>query len=196
MSNQFTKNLESAAAGTYTKKVMTKVTHDSETPAHGQQVISVCAFIHQQFDGVIKVFLPKRADTKKFLPGLYELPGGHVDFGEDIIAGLKREIMEEFGMNINVGDPFAAFTYRNTVKGSHSIEVIYFATFSDPLEQITIHPEDHSEYRWLSQEEVRQYRSGMLPQSQAIHENGDDDAEYRTIMRGFELLHGQSLNFA
>ena len=63
---------------------MAKISHDSETPAHGQQVISACAFIHHNFDGVEKVFLPKRANTKKFLPGIYELPGGHLDFGEDI----------------------------------------------------------------------------------------------------------------
>jgi 8-oxo-dGTP pyrophosphatase MutT (NUDIX family) len=81
-----------------------KVTHDSETPARGQQVISACAFIHHEFDGVPKVFLPKRADTKKFLPGLYELPGGHIDFGEELVDGLKREIKEELGMTVTVGD--------------------------------------------------------------------------------------------
>ena len=174
---------------------MTKITHDSETPAQGQQVISACAFIHHNFDGVIKVFLPKRADTKKFLPGLYELPGGHIDYGEDIVAGLKREIREEFGMAVSIGDPFAAFTYLNTVKGSHSIEVIYFAKFSDSLDNIIIHPEDHSEYRWMSREEAVQSRSAMLPKSQAIHQDGEQDAEHQTILKGFALLEGQRINF-
>ena len=73
---------------------MNKVSHDSATPAHGQQVITACAFIHRSIDGVEKVFLPKRADTKKFLPGKYEIPGGHIDYGEDIEEGLKREIQE------------------------------------------------------------------------------------------------------
>ena len=85
---------------------MTNTSHDSETLADGQQVITACAFIHRQIDGVEKVFLPKRADTKKFLPSVYELPGGHIDFGEDPITGLKREIDEEFGMEVEVGDPF------------------------------------------------------------------------------------------
>src|SRR3546814_9077575 len=84
--------------------------HDSEVPAHGQQVITACAFSHHNFDGIEKVFLPKRADTKKFLPGVYEIPGGHIDYGEDVAAGLKREIQEEFQMDIEIGDPFAAFT--------------------------------------------------------------------------------------
>lgn len=47
--------------------------HDSEVPAHGQQVITACAFIHHTFDGVIKVFLPKRASTKKFLPNFFRI---------------------------------------------------------------------------------------------------------------------------
>lgn len=55
---------------------MSKIAHDSETPAHGKQAITACAFIHTNVDGIEKVFLPKRADTKKFLPGVYELPGG------------------------------------------------------------------------------------------------------------------------
>lgn len=68
-----------------------EIAHDSETPAQGQQVITACAFIHQQFDGVEKLFWPKRADTKKFLPGVYELPGGHIGFGEELVQGLMRE---------------------------------------------------------------------------------------------------------
>jgi hypothetical protein len=71
---------------------------DSETPAQRQQVISACAFIHHKVDGVEKVFLPKRAATKRFLPGVFELPGGHIDYGEDMVTDLKREITEEFNM--------------------------------------------------------------------------------------------------
>lgn len=115
---------------------MDKPSHDSETPAHGKQVITACAFIHAKIGGVDKVFLPKRADTKKFIPGVYELPGGHIDFGEDIREGLKREILEEFNMTVTLGDVFETFTYRNKVKGGHSIEVIFFATFNEPLGEI------------------------------------------------------------
>src|ERR1051326_8208950 len=98
---------------------MTKISHDSEVAAHGQQVITACALIHYNFDGIVKVFLPKRADTKKFLPGVYEIPGGHIDFGENIVNGLKREILEELEIEIKVGDPFYVFDYTNEVKASH-----------------------------------------------------------------------------
>ena len=139
---------------------MVKTQHDSETQARGQQVIVACAFIHHNFDGVEKVFLPKRADTKKFMPSVYELPGGHVDFGENITAGLKREIREEFTKEITVGDPFATFTYTNEVKGTHSIETVYFAQFAGGINDIKIHPEDHSGYQWLSEPELPKMLQG------------------------------------
>lgn len=159
------------------------ISHDSETPAHGQQVISVCGFITYDFNGVTKLFLAKRADTKKFLPGLYELPGGHVDFGEDIVEGLKREITEEFGMTVSVGDPFSVFTYLNEVKGSHSIQVTYFAKFNEPIDQIKLNPEDHSEYGWFTRDEA------------LAKKRGKDDEEYQAILRGFNLLAGEQIDF-
>ena len=165
---------------------MTKVSHDSETPAHGQQVFTACALIHQDFDGVEKVFLAKRADTKKFMPGIYELLGGHIDFGEKVADGLKREVKEETGMNISLGDTFYEFTYENWVKGSHSIEVVYFAKFIDPLEKLKLHPEDHSGYKWITVDNVIKY---MQPG------RGQYDSEIKAVQRGFELLAGKPLNF-
>ena len=70
----------------------TQVIGDSEKLAEGQQVFTACAFIHHNFDGVDKVFLLKRATTKRFLPGVFELPGGHIEFGEDMVEGLWRDV--------------------------------------------------------------------------------------------------------
>lgn len=161
-----------------------KVQHDSASPAHGQQVFTAVAFIHQLVDGKPKVFLAKRADTKVFLPGVYEMPGGHIDFGEDIVDGLKRELLEEFNMEISVGDPFSVFTYVNDVKGSHSIEVAYFAKFTSDITQLTTNPEDHSTYGWFSEEEVEKTRENR---------DSQNDPEYAVIHKGFSLLNGESL---
>lgn len=157
-----------------------KISHDSETLAEGKQVITACAFVHQKFDGIEKVFLPKRAATKKFLPNLFEIPGGHIEFGEDVVEGLKREVLEETGMHISVGDPFAVFTYTNEIKKSHSIEAVYFATCTDPIENISLNPEDHSEYKWASEDEIPEIGS-ISPE------------EHRNVKKGFALLRGEKL---
>lgn len=133
----------------------------------GEQVFTACAFIHHNFDGVERVFLAKRAETKKFLPGEYEIPGGHIEYGEDIVEGLKREVFEELGMNIRVGDPYAVFTYVNEVKKSHSIEVIYFAEFVEPTENIKINQEDHSEFGWFAEDEIQKINQKVTPKPKA-----------------------------
>ena len=156
-----------------------KVQHDSETLAEGQQVLTACAFIWREENGVKQVFLARRADTKKFLPGAWELPGGHIDYGEDMREGLAREVLEEFGMHVHIGEVLDAFTYLNEVKKSHSIEVIYFAQFIDPLEDIQVNPEDHSDYRWFPEDELEQ-----------SYEDPKDanDPEIIAIKKGFAKL--------
>lgn len=154
------------------------VSHDSETPARGQQVITACALIHHSFNGVEKVFLAKRAATKKFLPNKYELPGGHIHFGEDLLDGLKREIMEELGVRINVEDPVYAFTYLNAIKASHSVEIVFMATLLDEPDRITLHPQDHSSGGWFAKDEL----------DKIFQTRRKDDPENNALLRGFFVL--------
>ena len=128
--------------------------------------------------------MPKRAATKKFLPSVFELPGGHIEFGEDMVAGLQRKVREEFGAEIAVGDPFGCFTYMNEVKKSHSIEVVYFAQFTSPLEDIALNPADHSEYMWVAADELDKVYS---------EEKSADDKEFEVLRQGFALLQGELL---
>lgn len=165
---------------------MTKISHDSETPAHGQQVITVCAFIHYNFGGIEKVFLPKRAATKKFLPNVYNVPGGHVDFGEELTVALKREIQEEFNKDITVGDPFAAFTYMNEIKGTHSVEIVYFAQFEGGIDNVDLVSEDHSTYAWIAEDELEV----MFTEGREAN-----DPELAVMKKGFALLRGNQPTF-
>lgn len=159
---------------------MTKTQHDSETLAEGRQVFTACAFLYKIEDGQPHVFLAKRAATKKFLPGVYELPGGHVDYGEELQDGLRREIREEMGVEVVVGDVVDVFTYTNNIKKCQSVEVVYFATLTSPESAITLHHEDHSEYVWVAEADV-------LP---LIRSTGKDetDKELQVIQKGFKLL--------
>jgi len=157
-------------------------TNDSELPAVGEQIITACAFIHTKVNEISKVFLAKRSASKGFLPNVFELPGGHIDFGEDINEGLRREIIEELDQPIVLGDPFAAFTYTNELKGSHSIEVVYFASFANDAISIRLNPNDHSEYGWFSEDELH---------LAAINGKSLDDDEFVAIRKGFQILRKQ-----
>lgn len=157
---------------------------DSEILTEGQQVITACALVHKKINGVEKVFLAKRADSKKFLPGVFEIPGGHIDYGEDLVTGLKREFREEFGADIVVGDPFAAFTYENHIKKSHSVEIIYFARLS-PESKITLNDNDHSTSIWVCEDELGEVYS---------EQKGSDDQEFIVLKKGLSILNGTPIN--
>lgn len=133
------------------------------------QKITACAFLHR--DG--RLFIAKRAMTKKFLPGKFELPGGHIEFGETLADGLKREFRDEFDVDINVGETIYAFTYMNGE--NHVIEVDVLATLSDPSVTIEVRPEEHSEHRWVTLAELDEIWDKQ-------------DAEYPAIVKGFEII--------
>jgi A/G-specific adenine glycosylase len=55
-----------------------------------------------------------RRPEKGLLGGLWEFPGGKVEPGEELPAGLKREIREELAVDIEVGEHFGVFEHAYT----------------------------------------------------------------------------------
>lgn len=132
------------------------------------QAIVACIFLCKDD----KLLIAKRSADSKFLPSKYELIGGHVDFGETVEDGLEREVKEELDIDIKIGKPFYIFTYVSDNKSKHSVEICYFATMLDPDQRIKLNPKEHSEYRWITKNEVDKY---FLP----------DDPEKLAAKRGF-----------
>jgi 8-oxo-dGTP diphosphatase len=135
------------------------------------QTITACVFLYK--DG--KLFTARRADNKKLFPGKFELIGGHIEFGETVEDGLKREIAEEIHAEIVVENPYHVFTYLAKDGLEHSVEIDYFARLADEKQEIKLNTEDHSEYAWISEEEIDKY-----------FEDGDD--EKVAVQKGFQML--------
>ncbi len=136
------------------------------------QEITACAFIYNSNK---QLLIGKRADNLNFLPGKYELLGGHIEFGETLEDGLKRELKEEMDIDITVEEPFYAFTYLLKNNTKHAVEINYFAKMTDENQAITVDPHEHSGYKWISEDEIDQYFD-------------KDDEERKAIIKGFEIL--------
>ena len=50
-----------------------------------------------------RLFLARRGPQAKNERGLWEFPGGSVEFGETLAQALQREMREEYGLTIQVG---------------------------------------------------------------------------------------------
>lgn len=135
--------------------------------------IVVCALI--EHGG--KLFVAKRANTKTSWPGRYEIIGGHLDPGESLEDGLRREIMEEVGAGIEIGQIVDAFTYQSQDEGVFKVEICYLCHFPEGVEP-TLNPEDHSEFRWITEEELPLIKK--------------DDEETEAIRKAFKILKGEN----
>lgn len=47
-----------------------------------------------------RVFVHRRGPDRRFLPNCWDIVGGHVDSGEDLLQTLRREIEEETGWTL------------------------------------------------------------------------------------------------
>src|SRR4051812_26785859 len=115
---------------------------------HGSQKIVAAGFILERG----KVLLARRAATKALAPGKFHLPGGHVEFGETVQAALAREIMEEFGIRVEVGEPFFAFSYM--AGGVHTVGVACLARLGEPEGNIRVKADETDEYLWAAAGEL------------------------------------------
>ena len=68
-------------------------------PGHDFIGVGVGAMV---FDGDGRVFLARRGPQARNEAGLWEFPGGMVDFGERLADAVVREFAEEYGMTVEV----------------------------------------------------------------------------------------------
>lgn len=65
----------------------------------------------------------------------YQFPGGHVDDDEEIDECMAREIREEVGIDVEIGDPFLSIeTYDNNYFGTGKKvlnTIYYYRVFTD-----------------------------------------------------------------
>lgn len=83
-----------------------------------------------------KLFLAQRGPQAKNERGLWEFPGGSVEFGERLTDALKREIREEYGVEIEVRDLLNVADHILPDEGQHWVSPSYVCVIQSGEPQI------------------------------------------------------------
>jgi 8-oxo-dGTP diphosphatase len=107
----------------------------------------VCGIIWDQD----KIFIARRKPEKS-MGGCWEFPGGKIEANENPEQALERELKEELGMIVKVGEYFCSNLHHYE---NFSIELIaYQARFIYSTYILT----DHDAYEWKVPKELIEYK--------------------------------------
>jgi 8-oxo-dGTP diphosphatase len=99
----------------------------------------VCGIIYHQES----IFIARRKEGKS-MAGKWEFPGGKIHDGESQKEALKRELFEELGMEVIVGEKIGSNIHHYE---SYSINLIaYRCKFVSATFAMT----DHDQYKWVT----------------------------------------------
>ena len=132
----------------------------------GEYMLYVLALIERPSDG--RFLITRRALTKKWAAGAWEVSGGGALAGEDSFAAVTREVREETGLDISAV-PEAMRTliygYRNEdlKRGDNYFVDCYLFTLPFAPEQVKIRPNEALEYKLATLEEIQELaRQGIF----------------------------------
>jgi mutator protein MutT len=100
-----------------------------------------------------RLFLARRGPKAKNERGLWEFPGGSVEFGERLADALVREMREEYGITIEVGELLDVADHILPEEGQHWVSPSYICRiiFGEPR---ILEPEKCSEIGWFEPSSV------------------------------------------
>ena len=121
-----------------------------------------------------KLLLVRKSGDDPNQPGLLEVPGGRMRFGEDIDDHIRREVREEVGIEIVPGIPFYVWEFRvDRVLQDGEMAHWQIVALARLCEAATLdlsadarNADDYlSEMAWVSFSELNSYRfiPNMLP---------------------------------
>ena len=97
-----------------------------------------------------KIMIAKRKSSGK-LPNKWEFPGGKIENNETPEQCLRREMKEEFDIDVSVGEYLGSSIYYY----DHiSIELMAYRTYWEKGE---IDLKDHDEFKWISLEQLAEF---------------------------------------
>jgi len=108
-----------------------------------------------------KVLITRRAADEKHA-GWWEFPGGKVEDGESPEVCLRRELMEELGVDAHIGDLLTESIFR------YETGAIRLLAYRAEIVSGEIRLSVHDEFQWVSAADSLQFK--LLPADRPIAE--------------------------
>jgi len=100
-----------------------------------------------------RLFMARRGPQAKNERGLWEFPGGSVEFGERLADALKREMREEYGVEIAVGELLDVVDHILPSEGQHWVSPTFICRIASGVPTIR-EPGKCTEINWFAPEAV------------------------------------------
>jgi len=89
---------------------------------------------------------PEKADSELQGQGTWTIPGGKLDFKEDIVVAAKREAKEECGIDVY---DIELVSLTNDIKGDRHFVTIGFRAKEFSGEPQVLEPDEITEWKWF-----------------------------------------------
>ena len=110
--------------------------------------------VHDVVAGVLvdagRVLLCHRHPDRAWFPGVWDLPGGHIEDDERPVGALARELAEELGISLVAPPPEPA----RVVHPSHDVELQVWVLTRWDGTVTNLAPEEHDALGWFSSAEL------------------------------------------
>ena len=95
-----------------------------------------------------RVFVQRRSATRRVLPGIWDIVGGHLEVGESVHDALAREIREETGWLLRgIGQQVADWEWE--FDGVIRRELDYLVEVDGDLTVVKLEDGKHDRYAWI-----------------------------------------------
>ena len=100
-----------------------------------------------------KIFIAKR-QNKGDMGNRWEFPGGKIDGDEDFVQAIKREMKEEFGVDVTVGKHICSGTFIHKCKNTECTLDAFEVHFSEDGIDKPFTLTEHTDYKWVDINEI------------------------------------------
>lgn len=107
-------------------------------------------------DGMVLIIREAATYGEGTQRGRYHMPGGRVEAGEHFEEALRREILEETGLEVEVKYPIYVGEWRPVIKGVQN-QIVGVFILCNPRSENVVLSTEHDDFKWINPKKRAEY---------------------------------------